>query len=167
MKQDRRHDVLAAARARRHGMRHSLKIAQEARLAGVPYDLAYALVEQETGTGRNVFGHDPTIYAGAGRVTKRRYLAYRRLRRESGNTLMQGVGLTQLTWWEFQDEADRHGGCWKPRVQLRVAFRRLRGLLGRGESAGIAAYNGSGPAATTYSVSVRSRRRKWHRRLNP
>jgi hypothetical protein len=167
MRQTRRNDVLAAARARRYGMHHALKIAQEARRAGISYDLAYSLVQQETGTGQNIFGHDPTIYAGAGQVTKAKYLTYKHLRCTPGRQ-MQGVGLTQLTWWEFQDAADRMGGCWKPRIQLRKAFGDLRGLIRQhGEVVGIERYNGSGPAAVVYSKSVRARRLQWRRRLNP
>ena len=168
MRQTRANDLKAAARARRHGMHHALKIAQEARREGIAYDLAYALVEQETTTGRNVFGHDPTIFAGAGRVTKSKYLRYRFARRGSGNKLMQGVGLTQLTWWAFQDEADQMGGCWKPRIQVRLAFRHLRRLIrAHGTPDALRAYNGSGPAAVAYSKSVQKRRAAWHRRLNP
>lgn len=167
MRQTVKNDLVAAARAKRHGMHHTIKIAQEARRAGIPYDLAYALVEQETGTGRNVFGSDPTIYVGAGAVTKKKYLAYRARRRASGNRLMQGVGLTQLTWWEFQDAADRMGGCWNPRIQLRYGFRKLRGLIKAHGSDGIRRYNGSGPAAQAYKRSVLAKKSKWHRRLNP
>lgn len=168
MKQTRLNDFKAAARAKRHGMHHALKIAQEARKAGIPYDLAYAVVEQETGTGRNVFGHDvvPNPAPKGARVTRSRYLTYKRARKAGLG--MQGVGLTQLTWWELQDEADRHGGCWKPRTQLRVAFRHLRGLLKEhGVPEGLERYNGAGVLAQAYSVSVRERRHKWHRRINP
>lgn len=167
MRQTRANDLKAAARAKRHGMHHTIKIAQEARGAGIPYDLAYAIVEQETGTAQNIFGHDPTIYAGAGHVTKAGYLRYKHLRGTPGRH-MQGVGLIQLTWWEFQDGADRMGGCWKPRIQLRKGFRDLHGLMKRlGTHDGIRAYNGSGPAAEAYAKSVAARRAQWHRRLNP
>lgn len=149
-------------------MHHTIKIAQEARRERIPYDLAYALVEQETGTAKNIFGHDPTIFVGAGQVTSKKYRAYRASRRASGNRHMQGVGLVQLTYWSIQDDADRLGGCWKPRIQLRKGFRDLRRLiLAHGQVHGIERYNGSGPAAVTYSKSVRARRTQWHHRLNP
>jgi hypothetical protein len=168
MKQTAKNDLIAAARAKRHGMHHALKIAQEARREKIPYDLAYAMVEQETGTGLNIFGHDPSIYRGAGQVTKKKYLAYKAARRASGNRRMQGVGLLQLTWWEFQDAADRMGGCWVPRIQLRYGFRTLRKLIDQhGYAKGIERYNGSGRAAEAYSRSVRAKRGKWTKRLNP
>ena len=87
----------------------------EARRSGLKLALACALLEKESSGGQNVFGHDPnTIFAGAGDVTKEKYLDYRRRRIAAGNRTMQGVGPCQLTWWELQDEADREGGCWKP-----------------------------------------------------
>jgi hypothetical protein len=168
VKQNAINDLKVAARAKRHGMHHAVKIAQEARAAGIPYDLAYAMAEQESTSARNVFGSDPTIFVGAGTVTKKKYRAYRTLRRASGNRLMQGVGPLQLTWWEFQDEADSLGGCWRPRINFRVGFRRLRALIkAHGTAEGIRRYNGSGPRAVAYSVSVRQKREKWRKRLNP
>ena len=101
-----------------------------ARSSGLKLALACALLEKESSGGQNVFGHDPnTIFAGAGEVTKEKYLEYRRRRIAAGNRTMQGVGPCQLTWWELQDEADREGGCWKPDVNMRVGFRRLATLI--------------------------------------
>jgi soluble lytic murein transglycosylase-like protein len=174
MKQSVKNDFVAAARARRYGMKHALKIAQEARRAGIPYDLAYAKIEQESGNGSNVFGHDRdsrgnlifparpgTVY-----VTKKLYDEYKRRRRNTG--LMQGVGPSQLTWWEYQDAADRAGGCWKPRYNIRTGFRLLRSLIKQyGTAEGVRRYNGSGPRAEAYKRSVLERRVKWRRRLNP
>lgn len=150
--------------ARRFGMRNARTIADEARRAGLTYDLAFAMVEQESGNGCNVFGHDPTIFVGAGRVSKARYQAYKAAR---GRTHMQGVGPLQLTWWELQDEADRIGGCWIPRNNLHVGFRHLKELIDtHGERDGIRRYNGSGPAAEAYARSVLARKAKWHARFN-
>jgi hypothetical protein len=101
----------------------------------------------ETGGGRNVFGHDPTIFIG-GDVTKQRYLRYRLAR---GHRHMQGVGPVQLTYWSIQDAADKLGGCWIPEVNMRVGFALLRYNIARyGRERGFAAYNGSGPAAARY-----------------
>src|SRR5262245_30978847 len=100
-------DLSLARRARRWGARYSLRIVREARRAGLPISLGFALIEQESGF-RNVFGHDPTIFTGAGTVTRQKYRAYKAAR---GTTRMQGVGPAQLTWWQFQDQADRLGGC--------------------------------------------------------
>ena len=46
---------------------------REAERAGLPLALACALLEKESSGGRNVFGHDPTIFAGAGKVTRANY----------------------------------------------------------------------------------------------
>ena len=121
---------------------------REAERAGLPLALACALLEKESSGGRNVFGHDPTIFAGAGKVTRANYADYKRRRIASGNRLMQGVGPCQLTWWELQDAADAEGGCWHPEINMRVGFRHLATLVARyGRSDGARRYNGSGAAA--------------------
>jgi len=156
-------NVLLARKAKKYGMQNSLRIVIEAKRAGIPVSLGFALAEQETLNGANIFGHDNTIFRGAGAVTKAKYLAYKRAR---GRTRMQGVGPLQLTWWETQDAADRLGGCWVPKYSLRVGFQTLAHLIKLyGHAKGIERYNGAGPAAVAYSVSVRSREAKWHRRL--
>lgn len=155
-------DLLIARRARRAGAKWSLRIVLEARRAGIPVSLAFALVEQESDFA-NVFGHDPTIFVGAGEVSRSKYLAYKAQR---GTRLMQGVGPCQLTWWQTQDAADRLGGCWKPAVNIRVALTMLAGLVhARGLRAGIAAYNGSGAAAHRYAEQVLARQAHWHHTL--
>lgn len=159
-------DARYAAIAKRHGLQNSLRALWEARDAGISPALALAMLEQESG-GRNVFGHDPTIFAGAGEVTKAKYLAYREKRRASGNRLMQGVGPMQLTWWEFQDGADRLGGCWIVKYNLRYGYRRLAANIKQhGLWQGVQRYNGSGPAAVAYKNSVFARYEKWHVRLH-
>lgn len=156
-------DLRYAAIAKRYGMHNAYATAREARACNIGPALAYALVEQETGNGANIFGHDPTIYVGAGLVTKTKYLAYKR---ERGTTRMQGVGPLQLTWWSTQDAADRLGGCWIPRCNLRVGFSTLESNIKRlGVRDGIKAYNGSGSAADRYASSVLLRRAKWQKRL--
>lgn len=158
---DRKYAEIAAD----HGLVNSLRALWEARDAGISPSLALAMLEQESG-GRNVFGHDPTIFVGAGEVTKEKYLAYRAKRRASGNRLMQGVGPMQLTWWEFQDGADDLGGCWVVKYNLRYGFRRLAHLIDEhGTWEGVERYNGSGPAAENYRRSVKARYDKWHDRL--
>jgi hypothetical protein len=148
-------DLRRVARARRHGIVHPLWALLEARRAGVPYSLACALLMRESGGGRNVFGHDPTICVGWGAVTRAKYRLYLSERKRSGNRLMQGVGPLQLTWWSTQDAADREGGCWKWRPNVRVGLRSLAALIREhGHWAGIARYNGSGPAATAYANAV-------------
>lgn len=158
-------DLQLAHRARSHGANYSLRIVWEARRARLPISLGFALIEQESGF-KNVFGHDPTIYSGAGTVTKSKYRAYKRDRGSHGQGGMQGVGPAQLTWWEFQDEADHAGGCEKPKYNIRVAFEHLATLIHRnGLHDGIAAYNGSGPAAQRYADQVLHKQARWHDRL--
>jgi hypothetical protein len=123
--------------------------------AGLNIALAASLLIQESGGGENIYGHDPTIFVGAGQVTEANYQVYLAERRHSGNTLMQGVGPCQLTYWSLQDAADRLGGCWKPLCNMRVGFSHLAEAIRRsGLRAGVAAYNGSGPAAEAYAQEV-------------
>ncbi len=144
-------DARRVATMKRSGIVMPLRTLLAARKAKLPLSLACALLMQESGGGHNVFGHDPTIFAGAGEVTKEKYLAYRRQR---GTTRMQGVGPVQLTWWELQDEADRRGGCWKPEINMLVGFERLAGLVRHGLRDGVRMYNGSGRAADAYAKSL-------------
>ncbi len=154
-----------AAVLKRHGFKKPLTMLDEADRAGISHALAAALTEQESTNGSNVFGHDPvrnTVKGGA--VTEARYKEYKRQRKAGMG--MQGVGPVQLTWWEFQDAADKMGGAWRPRYNWRVGFTRLRALIKEhGFAKGIERYNGSGPAAEAYSREVRQKWAKWKRRF--
>ena len=150
------------------GVRRALAeiIVDEARRVHLPISLAFALCEQESNF-RNVFGHDPTIFVGAGDVTTVKYRQYKVKRVASGNRLMQGVGVCQLTWWETQDQADHAGGCQHSRFNIRTGFNTLAARIRVfGYVKGIERYNGAGPAAVAYSRSVRARADKWHARLS-
>jgi hypothetical protein len=141
-------------------------VVEEARRAGLGLPLACALLEKESGGGRNVFGHDPTIFVGAGEVTRAKYAEYKRRRVASGNRMMQGVGPCQLTWWEFQDTADREGGCWRPEINIRVGFRHLAALIkAHGAAEGARRYNGSGAAAEAYSRDLLAKAKTWEAKL--
>lgn len=145
-------DLLLVSKLRQGGIKIPARALIAARRAKLPLSLACAILMQESGGGANVFGHDPTIFAGAGDVTKKKYLAYKAQR---GTTKMQGVGPCQLTWWELQDQADERGGCWKPLVNMQIGFERLAAnVRAHGLHDGIRAYNGSGPAAEAYARSV-------------
>ncbi len=125
--------------------------------AGIPYYVGCAFLQQETGGGRNVFGHDPTVFAGAGEVTRAKYLAYKLVRERTGQ--MQGVGPMQLTWYTYQDRADRLGGAWKPYPNMLVGFRHLAALHRSTGSWTAAAheYNGGGPMAEAYAAQMAGR----------
>ncbi len=134
----------------------------EAKRAGLPLEIACALLEKESGGGKNVYGHDPSIFRGAGAVTRENYARYKKQRVASGNRQMQGVGPCQLTWWEFQDQADAQGGCWRPRMNMRIGFGHLANLIKRyGEPDGARRYNGAGSAAEAYSRDLLVKKRRW------
>lgn len=110
--------------AYRNGCKIPYQAMRAADEAGIPFHVMCAFLEQESSGGMNVFGHDPTIFIGAGRVTKKKYLRYLAERKRTGK--MQGVGPMQLTWWEFQDRADKLGGCWKPYINCLVGAQLLK-----------------------------------------
>jgi hypothetical protein len=148
-------------RLRAEGVLRPQAVVEEAKRAGLRLPLACALLEKESGGGRNVFGHDPTIFVGAGEVTRAKYREYKKRRVASGNRQMQGVGPCQ-----FQDTADREGGCWRPEVNMRVGFRHLAALIDQhGEADGARRYNGSGEAAEAYSRDLLAKAKVWEAKL--
>lgn len=158
---------LLVARLRGLGMRHPIYTYQAAHHAGLNLALACSILMQESGGGLNVYGHDPTVYIGAGNVTRWNYAQYRVMRDTPyRGARCQGVGPCQLTYVGFQDEADRQGGCWRPLVNMRVGFTVLAENTRRdGLDAGVAAYNGSGPPAEHYAAEVLARARGYATRL--
>ena len=170
-------DEARAAILRTFGMHNSRRIVQEARQElGNRVALAAAMVEQESTNGENVVGHDRDARGnlifparnGKVKVTEDLYRRYK-VRRDvggKGRGGMQGFGPMQLTYWSIQDDADRNGGCWKPRINIRTGFRHLNGLIEtHGLREGVRRYNGSGPAAERYADSVMAKRAKWRKRL--
>jgi peptidoglycan hydrolase-like protein with peptidoglycan-binding domain len=156
-----------AERLRAGGILAPRMVIEEAKRAGLRLDYACAMLQKESGGGSNVFGHDPTIFIGAGTVTKAKYLDYKRRRVASGNRHMQGVGPTQLTYYTLQDRADAEGGCWKPRINMRVGFKHLADhIRAHGEADGARRYNGSGDAAVAYSKDLLARAAKWRQVLD-
>lgn len=135
--------------------------------ANIPLDLACAMLEQESGGGRNVFGSDGVATGGAyvkgSEVTRESYLKYRAIRAQYG---AQGVGPMQLTYPPLQDQADAAGGCWDPRVNMLVGFQHLASLIrANGLTEGVRKYNGSGPAAENYKIQVLAKKAKWNTRI--
>lgn len=156
-------------RLRRNGIKVPIIAYQEARRTGCNLAALCAVLEQETGGGRNVYGHDRDSHgriiwhgsSGTVKVTKKNYLRYRAWRRANRNRLMQGVGPMQLTWYSYQDEADKLGGCWNPRYNVRVGAKLLkshRAHYGSWHKA-FRAYNGS----EAYANQVDKRFKKWSR----
>lgn len=167
-----RRDFQLAARAKRHGANYSLRIVWEARRAGLPISLGFALIDHES-TFTNVWGGDEPPNGGTSdlhhdRVTKRAYLAYKDRRGPKGAGGMQGVGPAQLTWWSYQDLADRYGGCWVPKHNIRVAFEHLAHLIQLNDgnvTVALRRYNGTGPKAIEYARVVKRLQTIWHARL--
>jgi hypothetical protein len=151
---------------RRLGIRMPVRMLAAARTAAIPPSLAASVLMQETSGGDNVFGHDPTIFVGAGKVTKAKYQAYKKQRGPKGEGGMQGVGPLQLTFYTLQDEADEQGGCWRPYVNMLVGFEHLAANIRRnGLRTGVRAYNGSGPAAEKYADTVLTRAEQFKKTL--
>src|SRR5919206_5294985 len=90
-------------RLRAGGIVHPRITVAEAQRAGLRLPIACAMLEKESSGGHNVFGHDPTIFVGAGQVTREKYRAYKKQRGPEGKGGMQGVGPMQLTWYSIQD----------------------------------------------------------------
>lgn len=169
---DQRYASIAAD----HGMKNSLRTLTEARALdpNMRPSLALALLEQETGDGSNIWGHDRapnggTTHLGGEVVTEDDYKAYKRRRDNGGKGRggMQGVGPLQITWWEFQDRADEAGGAWIPRHSIRVGIRLAGALIAEhGERKGLAIYNGgSAKPNYTYAAQVLDKAERWHDRL--
>lgn len=161
---------------RDHGIVNPVWTTEACHRTGLPVFVACAFLEQETGGGHNVYGHDvntdgtPRPFWGFGEVTEANYACYLRERdlgvRESRRfpTLgrrAQGVGPMQLTWYSYQDEADRLGGCWRPVINMQVAFRIIASDIAAGKSLHQAAkeYNGK----ESYAVQMDGRFKKWKR----
>jgi len=144
------------------GIEYPLYTIWAARRTGLELAVLCAVLEQESGGGANVFGHDPTIFAGAGRVTRSKYEAYKKARGTRGQGGMQGVGPMQLTYFSYQDEADKLGGCWKPRWNIQVGADILAEAVRRhGLWNALKAYNGS----AAYADKVNARVVKWRKLL--
>jgi hypothetical protein len=138
---------------------------------GLPLALACSLLDQESGGGRNVWGHDGVdtggVYTKGAPVTREAYLAYKRL----ATTKVigrQGVGPCQLTAASYQDAADARGGCWDWTANVTTGFSGLVALVNRyGLPDGVRRYNGSGPAAEVYRNKMMDRYRGWTTKLGP
>jgi hypothetical protein len=141
----------------------------QAAATGLPIALAAAVLEQESGGGRNIWGHDPVehrgVYVPGGLVTEQAYRVYKRMA-DTGEIGRQGVGPMQLTGRSWQDAADRRGGCWNPAANMAAGFAGLVALTNsHGLPEGVRRYNGSGPAAERYRDQVLARYRVWTTRL--
>jgi hypothetical protein len=156
--------VLAAG-----GIVRAAEVATIAARAGLDLASAATLLDMESAGGHNVWGHDGVdpceAYIKGGKVTRENYAAYLKIR-GARHQRSQGVGPTQLTWWELQDQADRRGGCWDWATNCAVGFEHLAALIGtHGVRDGFRAYNGAGEAARAYAAKAIGIRDSWRARL--
>jgi hypothetical protein len=144
-------------------------ILAESKRAGLPFALALALVDQESGF-QNIFGCDlgprdtaPWCHQP---VTPDRVKAL--IAHVEGGGTSNGVGLTQLTSIDLIQQAEAEGGAHNVGPQCRVGFQRLHDLIERhGEQVGIGAYNGGeGNPQLDYAKSVLALRDKWQALIN-
>ncbi|HYJ68104.1 MAG TPA: hypothetical protein VEX15_10640 [Nocardioidaceae bacterium] len=152
---------------RSNGIVSPVRAFRAARRATLPLPIACAFLEQESSGGQNVFGHDDTIFVGAGKVTRRKYRRYKEQRDAllpDGERRMQGVGPMQLTWYTLQDDADERGGCHKPTKNMAVGFELVRVYLDNADDNIVDAgeeYNG----ARSYGHEVKEKVERWRQRL--
>jgi soluble lytic murein transglycosylase-like protein len=148
-------------RAKKNGIVNPLTTYNEARRAGLEFAVLCAVLEQESAGGQNVFGHDAVKNPiKGGPVTKSRYLQYKHYRQQGLG--MQGVGPMQLTYYSYQDLADKLGGCWIPKYNIRVGANSLKKNIDKnGLYSALRSYNGS----DAYARQVMLRVRKWRKIL--
>lgn len=158
---------------RKLGIQVPVRMLMACKRTGMDIALGASLLMQESGGGRMEWGHDgDTIFAGGydarnnkwwgESVTQASYAEYKRQRGPEGAGGMQGVGDGQLTWWSLQDRADALGGCYKHLPNIIASFEHLQAeVVHSGLHAGVALYNGSGPAAAAYAQEVIERATKF------
>lgn len=164
-------------RLKAKGVRQPIVTIEEARRADILVASALAMMQMETNdktadprrpgfrlNQRNVFGCDHGSQGGrppycGDNVTEARVHALMAMFPGT----MNGVGWTQLTWYELVREAERMGGAHIPRFQMRVGFRQLRENFERFGSLHemFRAYNGEGPAAEAYGRYATTARSRW------
>ena len=151
--------------------RMTVRIAAE---EGLAIEVAAALREQES-SGRNVFGGDhgdvgdvPPYYHQ--HVTKERCELLR-----AGGTYkhgMNGIGETQITWWELVEDMFEMGGAHIVANQLTVGFRLMAAYMSKyGALEAYGAYNAGEinrrVVINSYSRPMARRVEAWRERLYP
>lgn len=142
-------------------------IATASRKAGVPFHLACALVQQESGDGSNVWGgYDNSPFAGLDvRITKDTFEVY--YFAVLNGVTPTGVGPLQITWAGKLVNGRRDGGLyrlmleqglkpWIPADNILFGLRELRRLRDlpdhRSWRKALASYNG-GPSTPNYGYA--------------
>lgn len=172
---ERRPYVVPPARidvARRHNLGYARQIAVAAGEAGIPYRIACALIEQESG-GRNVYGqHDApgaTFLGAPFAVNAGNYEAFYWLVVTRGG-LSNGVGPAQITWRGYLTDAHERGyRLWVPAENLAYAFEHILGPFAdqRGTwHRAVAAYHDPDEGqAEDYAEQVMARAEVWAERF--
>lgn len=140
-------------------------VVEEAARANLELASALAMLEMETGIPqRNIFGAD---YGPRNTAPWYHHpVTEARVKALLAQPLNNGVGWTQLTYRPFVQEAQALGGAHKPRLQMRVGFKVLAGLIRQyGLGNGFAKYNGSGTAAAQYGREAVVLAAKWRKIL--
>jgi hypothetical protein len=134
---------------RRQGFLRPYLTVAALRKADIKPQTAAALLNKETGNGKNIFGCDH----GAGRGFCHQNVTEARVRQLRASGLANGIGPTQLTWPGYVDRANRAGGVWKPFVNMVVGFSIFGELFvdeGRSIWGAAKRYNGADAYATDF-----------------
>lgn len=141
------------------------------REAGIPFFVACALLEKESG-GRNVYGHDAggALSGFPLSVNRHNYAVFRWLVFDKGQT-SNGVGPVQITYKGFlTDMEDKGMKPWDAHDNMLYGFRLLKASYDKHSSWATAGaiYNG-GPkpnkAALAYGRDLKDKVDQWKRRL--
>jgi hypothetical protein len=153
--------------ARRHTLGYARQIALAAGDSGIPFRIACALIEQESG-GRNIYGRNDAPGAALSgfphEVNEGNYQVFCWLVLDRGG-LSNGVGPAQITWRGYHLDAINRGiRLWLPMENLRYAFERILGPHFDNRADWWAAardYNGSGEKAELYADEVMAKAQIW------
>lgn len=161
--------------ATEHGIHNAATAAIACRDAGLPFYVACALLEKESG-GRNVYGHDKggVLSGYLGRVNRSNFLAFHHEVVKRGNT-SNGVGPCQITYaGPRRADGTRDGGYfrqmferdllpWEPLDNMFFGFGILAGHYAKSRSWVTAGclYNGS----LDYGIDLGRKITVWRERM--
>lgn len=148
-------------------------VARVADDVGMDLALALAVIEQESNCRRvmgcdkgNVGDRPPYCNQEATRERVQRLITASSFK----TTGMNGIGLPQMTWWEFTLRAEKMGGAHIPEFQLRVCLGDLAQMLGNyGLDQALGRYNAGSNWRTVYAKyinPVKNRQAAWKKRLS-
>ena len=159
-------DILTAG-----GLTNAPAITAAADTAGIPLEIAAALIEKESG-GRNIYGHDAGgIFSTPGRdieVTRDNFVEF--LRRVLAGERSNGVGPAQVTWAGYFRQ-DPSYPWWDPYFNILYGLKILAGYLRADHSdasvnqAGQRYNSGSPTGAPAYGADLVAKANRWHTRL--